>query len=366
MQSRRDKMIDCDNDLGGQLAELPEVDPPLGLAAAITGKLPDKKVSFWRRWRYWIQRPVQISFVPVKWAPVLVALLLAAVFMQVHPRPSETFAPGRQEGELSYILGRNHLAQDQPDEAMPLLKKAVALDPGNAGYHFWLGVAQWSSDNQSGERQSYLAALDLDPTYLPARVYLGHNYFDHGAWQQALSQYERVLQTVPDHREALFNSALAYRRLGQTSKENATWATFLSHYGSGTRAMHALSYLNTNGDYSFQAAIVGKEQLAMRQVAFHGGGSQLTKAAEASVLTMGNKFAQRDNLILHVVVFSKGDAALAKKRAKAIKQTMLDAFPGIPRERIRLSWFDSALAQKINGREHLLSESVRFFTEPAI
>jgi tetratricopeptide (TPR) repeat protein len=263
-------------------------------------------------------------------------------------------------------MGRNHLAQGQPDEAMPLLKKAVALDPGNAAYHFWLGVAQWSSDNQSGERQSYQAALDLDPAYLPARVYLGHNYFDAGAWQKALNQYERVLQTIPDHREALFNSALAYRQLGQTGNENAIWATYLSHYSSGTRAMRALSYLNTNGDFSFQTAIVGKERLAMRQVAFHGGGGQLTRAAEASVLSMGRKFAQRDNLILHVVVFHQGDATLAKKRAKTIKQTMLDAFPGIPRERIRLSWFDSALAQKINGREYRLSESVRFFTEPAI
>lgn len=266
---------------------------------------------------------------------------------------------------LNHLLGRSCLAENAAAEALPYLQKAVALEPGNAEFHFWEGLAQWAQLDFEAEQASYRRALELDPNHLPAHVYMGHSLMDQGLWAEALKHYERVLQDVPDHPEALFNSALSLHRLERPEEERAAWKRFLGYYNTGSKALAAVEQLNTNGDFSFRPLVFGPPGVVLEQVPWPAGAEAPDPEALSILRQAGRAVLQNPELTLQVVAYLEGALQEAEARARFVKSYLLEQFPGIGPQRIRISWFGVPETLDTPSGTVALSPSLRLFTESA-
>jgi tetratricopeptide (TPR) repeat protein len=263
-------------------------------------------------------------------------------------------------------MGRSALATNDPQKALPYLKAAVDQEPTQADYHFWLGVAYWAVGNKALETESYAAALRLNPDFLPAHVYLGHNYLENQRWQEAVAHYEKVLAQVPDHAESLFNTGIAYRRLSRTMEENLIWTRFLGHTNTGPRAVKAVKYLNSNGEFSMQLAYFGGQPLVLKSIAFKANGIEPLPESIPSLVRAGQIIRDNPNLLLHIIVYEKDREPLARKRSKRLKKYILDAYPEIDADHIRTSWFAVPRPVKTSGEQYSLDSSVQLFAERVV
>jgi tetratricopeptide (TPR) repeat protein len=98
-------------------------------------------------------------------------------------------------------------------DALERMRRAVELDPRSAKYQFWLGstafdriddVNMLSQVSLASEgRKAFETAVELDPSYLPARIGLAQYYLQApsiagGSVDKAKAQAEAMLR-VPDH-----------------------------------------------------------------------------------------------------------------------------------------------------------------------
>ena len=67
----------------------------------------------------------------------------------------------------NYYYGRFLLQENENKQALAYLRKARDLDPANADYHFWAGVAFGANGMTTEEEKSYRAALAIDPESSP-------------------------------------------------------------------------------------------------------------------------------------------------------------------------------------------------------
>lgn len=97
-------------------------------------------------------------------------------FVQEHP----TNAVG------AFYLGRTYFAQEQFEQAIEWLDKAVLLDGRNADYHLWLGRAcgyqaqrasiLWQFPLARRVRKHFERAVELNPEHIHARADLAEYY----------------------------------------------------------------------------------------------------------------------------------------------------------------------------------------------
>jgi tetratricopeptide (TPR) repeat protein len=119
-------------------------------------------------------------------------------------------------------LGR--VAQDlfsttaQVDADITELKAILAVDPKSAQAHMLLGLAYRTkgSPDLLGEATGELRqALDLDPSLIPARLYLAHLYLDLGRPERARDELQAALTQMPGHAQLQALLAECQRQLGK-------------------------------------------------------------------------------------------------------------------------------------------------------
>lgn len=218
-----------------------------------------------------------------------------------------------------YYLGRCLLALDKAAEALPHLEGAVRLEPGRAEYHFWQGVAYWGVMDYRQERSSYLRAIDLDKTYLPAHLYLGHNYLDAGLAAEALQEYDVVLSMDPKSPEALHNRAECLRKLGRPQEEIAAWKTYLDLYPDGSLARTAAGHINKQGDFSYRNQLIGVRPVTLEWIKFEPGTGIISSESEPTLRAVGSVLAKNPNIQLEIHSFYKNNLQLAQERGRQVK-----------------------------------------------
>jgi tetratricopeptide (TPR) repeat protein len=263
----------------------------------------------------------------------------------------------------NYYLGRFYLAEDKPQDALRYLKRAVQHDPSKADYHFWLGVAYHENKRPDLERKSYLNAVSLDEKHHQALTYLGHSQLEGGQLSAALDSYSKALTAKPDIPDALYNRGLILKRLKRTPEERKAWKQYLGFYPSGAMARSAVTHLNALGDYEYQNYRVGYKLLPLKCVEFEPLSSKLRKDSHRSLDQLGAELAGKKEFILHVVVYQKNNAELAKSRSVRIEEYLQDKFPEMGSEQIKLSWFGLSKTMRSGKRSYTLDETVNFVTE---
>ncbi len=355
--------------LADRLSRLQEVDVPEGLSDQIMAAIRPRRRPWWQTLLFRLSQPRTITFSPAKWAPVSAALALGLIIgfsiNRMPTRPVSSSGPhvaqSVYDADIHYQRGRKLLAANQAEEALVHLKRAADIHPNRALYQFWVGVSYWTLQDYDEELGYYNNALAIDPGFLPAHVYSGHNYLDRGDWQSALMHYRRVLQDVPDHSEALFNSGLALRLKGDKGRENMAWKAYLDYYDRSRESVQAVEYLNVNGDFSYRRIQLGVVTLVKESIRFDDGGARLSEPSRAALDDISHIIERNHGLQLHIVSYAANDEPLAKLRAQAVKRYVIDNTGEADQQRIKTSWFGVPETVEHGDRSYQLEHSIQLF-----
>jgi len=126
-----------------------------------------------------------------------------------------------QSGNQASNIG-NH------EEAVTLLKRAIALDPLNTTGHIWLSMSFIALTRFSEARETLLQALELKPQRAVAHMLLGKTLLLQG---EASASHEEMLQE-PAGFWRDFGLAQSYYSLGQQREADATFSTLIETYSN--------------------------------------------------------------------------------------------------------------------------------------
>ena len=130
--------------------------------------------------------------------------------------------------------GRKQLDNEEVDQAIATLQRAVELAPDSAEHHLWLGRAYRDKLDTVGMfkklgwskklRASYLRAVELDPDNLDARSSLASFYFNApgvagGSFEKGIQQAEEIKKRDPLVAHALLGSAHSNRKDYEAAKK---------------------------------------------------------------------------------------------------------------------------------------------------
>jgi len=111
-------------------------------------------------------------------------------------------------------LGDAMAAKGDNEAAIAHYQKALALDPLNARVQFALGKIYYGEKGLYYEAvTAYKKAIDLDQSFLEARMGLGEIYEEKGLYKDAVAEYKKVIEVDPKHTGANYNLAMAYEKL---------------------------------------------------------------------------------------------------------------------------------------------------------
>ena len=102
-------------------------------------------------------------------------------------------------------LGDAKAAKGDVDGAVAAYQKALGFNPLNAKVHVSLGKLYYSEKGLYYESvQAYKKAIDLDGSYVDARMGLAEVYEDKGLYQEAITEYRKVVEAdAQEHRRSL-------------------------------------------------------------------------------------------------------------------------------------------------------------------
>ncbi len=144
----------------------------------------------------------------------------------------------QQDGENAayrHLYGMTLLQLNQYSDAEPELRKALALDPSKADFHYGVAalILQQRSETEDptdpmgmGARNTTSEpvqegirllekALELDPDHLKARMHLGRTYHQQNMRSKALRQFEAVVARDPRYAWAHYHLAAVYLDAGK-------------------------------------------------------------------------------------------------------------------------------------------------------
>ena len=261
----------------------------------------------------------------------------------------------------NYYMGRYLLALERSKEALPYLRQAVTKS-SSADMYFWLGVAYWSEKDYKNERKSYQKALELDRVHLSAHVYLGHNYLDGGQAREALKHYDTALGIDPYQPEALYHRAAALGKLGDKQEEKKAWKAYLDYYPDGALAREAARSLNALGDFTYRNHLIGVRQMTLDYIDFATGTSRLSSESMPSLRVIGEAMNRSGNFDLEIRSYYKGNGQLAEARGLAVKEFLLDKYPGVSPTRLTVKSYATPESVRAGKKAYQLNASVSFWT----
>ena len=124
-------------------------------------------------------------------------------------------------------LGDAKAAKGENEAAIAHYQKALSLDPLNARVQFALGKIYYSEKGLYYEAvTAYKKAIDLDQSFLEARMGLGEIYEEKGLYKDAVTEYKKVIEIEPKHTAAHYNLAMAYEKL-DPQEAIAQWERYI-------------------------------------------------------------------------------------------------------------------------------------------
>jgi tetratricopeptide (TPR) repeat protein len=129
-------------------------------------------------------------------------------------------------------LGDALAAKGDVDPAVAAYQKGLEFNPMNSKVHVSLGKIYYSEKGLYYESvTAYKKAIELDPTFLDARMGLAEVYEDKGLYKEAIEEYRKVVDADAKNTGALYNLALVYEKVDP--KESITlWERYIGLAGS--------------------------------------------------------------------------------------------------------------------------------------
>ena len=121
-------------------------------------------------------------------------------------------APRRPEVELT--LAQLALATGEPGKAVPLMRHALSVQPGNGDATLTLAQALDALGETASAEDTYQRLLALQPGYWAAYSKLGVFYYRHGRFRDAAAMFRRVTELNPDSARGFSNLGGALQQAG--------------------------------------------------------------------------------------------------------------------------------------------------------
>ena len=159
--------------------------------------------------------------------------------------PEEVGAAGTQGGMQPQMLESIDKAKQDPsdfeaqlkaaeayyqierfDEAIMYLTNANKLKPDDRDVIVHLGNANFDADKYDEAQKWYLAALEKKPDDVNVRTDLGLTYVfkEPADYDKAITEFNKALETDPNHIQTLQNLTVAYTKKGDAAKAKETLA----------------------------------------------------------------------------------------------------------------------------------------------
>ncbi|MFY9287255.1 MAG: tetratricopeptide repeat protein [Alphaproteobacteria bacterium] len=134
------------------------------------------------------------------------------------------------------LLGVVIATKGDVDQALPLLDKAIRLDPQSALFHFHRGNVLMKAQKLPDAISAYHEAIKLQPGMAQAHYNLANALRAAQDWQGAITSYQKAIQQQPNYAEAYNNLALAlvHEKHYDAAMEQALKAVAMApEYGDG-------------------------------------------------------------------------------------------------------------------------------------
>ena len=110
----------------------------------------------------------------------------------------KAIALGYSTEHIYYNLGMAYGELSELEKSIWAFKKALEFNPVSSDSHFGLAMAYYQKGFQDKlAEEEFLKVVDIDPTYLDARLYLSIIYADRGETQKACNQLREILKIDP-------------------------------------------------------------------------------------------------------------------------------------------------------------------------
>ena len=123
--------------------------------------------------------------------------------------------------EALFEIGLKALGQDRYEEAIPVFRQALELNPSLLVARYDLGVAYFSLGKNAEAREAFEEVLRVNPQHLFAAYFLGRVDLAEGHLDEAIRRFEAVSKGKPIADEQYY-LASAYFRKGETGKAIST------------------------------------------------------------------------------------------------------------------------------------------------
>ena len=124
-------------------------------------------------------------------------------------------------------LGDALAAKGEVDPAVAAYQRGVEHNPMNAKVHVSRGKLYYAEKGLYYESvNAYKKAIDLDPTYLDARMGLAEVYEDKGLYKEAIEEYRKVVDADAKNTGALYNLAIVYEKV-DPKESIALWERYI-------------------------------------------------------------------------------------------------------------------------------------------
>ena len=138
---------------------------------------------------------------------------------EAHYRKVLEKVPGNPDA--LHLLGVIALDRGQPDRAIQLIKKAIAVQPNLAQAHSNLGNALLARGRTADAIASYRRAIELEPRFAAAHNNLGRALADQGDLAAGVESCRRAVELDPSVADAHNNFGNALRGVGRLEQAEA-------------------------------------------------------------------------------------------------------------------------------------------------
>ncbi|MGH9328854.1 MAG: tetratricopeptide repeat protein, partial [Vicinamibacterales bacterium] len=132
---------------------------------------------------------------------------------QAHATIDEALAKAPNDKVALLIKARMLLAENRPDEALPRVQAAIAVDPAFAPAHFTLGSIFVARHDVVRAQNAFSQVLRLNPRAVAAQLALSRLHLQQGGFQSSVNLAQEAVATQPDN--ALAHLLLARALMGR-------------------------------------------------------------------------------------------------------------------------------------------------------
>lgn len=213
----------------------------------------------------------------------------------------------REQADQLARNGARLIAQGRAQDAILILRQALALQPRLADAHYHLGHALQQGHQTQQALQAYLQALSCNDAHVPTWLRLAELHREQGRLNDAAAAYRRALALRPDLPEIHHDLGMLLDDMGHHIEAESAYRQAIRH-----RPGYAEAHQNLGALMVTLGRLPDAEE-SCRQVLALQPGAALAHAYLASVLILQNQLPQGESHYRKAVALDPGNASLLEQ-----------------------------------------------------